>query len=196
MAHHAALSRDRGRRGGPPPTPATLTNTARTSPAPATSPAEPARDACSSRPTKTCSRVEKRTMRNILIHQLEHQTGRRVVSSSASAFSLAHANTARALIMRSGMMLCVLLAAACHQADALRVAPPVTRRALLSLAAATSLASTPAFAQQAKQAEQAAPAVVARPLCRYSRPIWPAQRGPRACRGSPKLWAARGMIWR
>ena len=65
------------------------------------------------------------------------------------------------------MMLCVLLAAACHQADALRVAPPVTsRRALLSLAAATSLASTPAFAEQAKQAEQAAPAVVARPLCR------------------------------
>ena len=77
---------------------------------------------------------------------------------------LTHAKTA--LIMRL-MMLCALLAAACHQADALRVAPPVTtRRALLSLAAATSLASTPAFAQQAKQAEQAAaPAVVARPLC-------------------------------
>eukprot|EP00321_Phaeocystis_globosa_P016889 CAMPEP_0118814550 /NCGR_PEP_ID=MMETSP1162-20130426/3619_1 /TAXON_ID=33656 /ORGANISM="Phaeocystis Sp, Strain CCMP2710" /LENGTH=168 /DNA_ID=CAMNT_0006744445 /DNA_START=17 /DNA_END=524 /DNA_ORIENTATION=+ len=64
---------------------------------------------------------------------------------------------------RSGLMLCVL-AAACHQAGALRVAPPVTtRRALLSLAAATSLASTPAFAEQDKQAEQAAPAVVVRP---------------------------------
>ena len=85
-----------------------------------------------------------------------------------SCRGITHANTALGFIMRrSGLMLCVLLAAACHQADALRVAPPVTtRRALLSLAAATSLASTPAFAEQDKQAEQAAPAVVARPLCR------------------------------
>ena len=62
--------------------------------------------------------------------------------------------------MRLGARLvCVL--AACHLAGALRVAPPVTtRRTLLSqLAAATSLASTPAFAQQA------APEAVVRPLC-------------------------------
>ena len=118
---------------------------------------------------KTCSRVEKRTdavsdsmtYSRIVVGMLSARVSPRIL--------LTHADTARALIMRrSGlMMLGALLAAACHQADALRVAPPVTtRRALLSLAAATSLASTPAFAEQAKQAEQATPAVVARPPCR------------------------------
>jgi hypothetical protein len=73
--------------------------------------------------------------------------------------------------MRLRALLCLL--AACHLAVALRVAHPVTtRRTLLSqLAAATSLASTPAFAQQA------APEVVVRPLCgkqgRYGRPARP-----------------------
>jgi hypothetical protein len=65
--------------------------------------------------------------------------------------------------MRLGAMRLLCVLAACHLAGALRVAPPVTtRRALLSqLAAATSLASTPAFAQQA--AQQAAPEAVVRP---------------------------------
>eukprot|EP00964_Phaeocystis_antarctica_P075165 scaffold46349_cov66-Phaeocystis_antarctica.AAC.2 len=55
--------------------------------------------------------------------------------------------------MRRGALVCLL--AACQLSAALRVAPPATtRRTLLSqLAAATSLASTPAFAQQAAPEE-------------------------------------------
>ena len=95
--------------------------------------------------------------------------------------------------MRLGAMRLLCVLAACHLAGALRVAPPVTtRRALLSqLAAATSLASTPAFAQQA------APEAVVRPPC-GKQGRWLASAAQPAGRGCQTTGnrAARGMVWR
>ena len=83
MAHHAALSRDRGRRVGPPPTPATLTSTARTSPAPATSRAGRRRDACSSRPLKNLQAGWKSGLMRI---SYRHSVKRLVRSPASSSF--------------------------------------------------------------------------------------------------------------